>query len=94
MNGVTRVTVKLYITLDGKVVKEEGELEAANVAELLGELARRHGRAFRDEIYDGNGIKNYHIVLRNGRAVDRSSPGSVVLGEGDTVHIFPPVSGG
>lgn len=91
---MAKVTAKLYTILDGEILKEDRELEAADVAELLDALAQRHGRSFREEIYNGNEIKNYHIVLHNGQVIDRASPGSVALGEGDTVHIFPPVSGG
>ena len=46
------------------------------------------------DIFDGGEIKNFYIVLHNGRMVDRSQPGKVLLNDGDTVHIFPPVSGG
>jgi MoaD family protein len=91
---VARTTVKLLTTLGGRLVKDNGELEADDMAQVLEQLAARHGKDFREEIYDGEGIKNYYIVLHNGEVIDRERPGTVALSDGDTVHIFPPVSGG
>ena len=91
---MAKVTLKFYSTLDDRIVREDGKLEAMNIAQLLELLAKKYGRAFREEIYDGGGIKNYYIVLHNGKAVPREKPGNVLLGDGDSVHIFPPVSGG
>lgn len=91
---LAQVDVKLFTTLDGRLIKDNSRLEARDVAQLLEALASRHGRSFREEIYDGNEIKNFYIVLHNGLIVDRERPASAVLGDGDTVHIFPPVSGG
>jgi MoaD family protein len=91
---LAKVTVKLLTAFGGKLVKDDGELEAADMARLLEQLAARHGKDFRDEIYDGEGIRNFYIVLHNGVVIDREHPGAVSLSDGDTVHIFPPVSGG
>ena len=93
-SGEAKVTASLYTTLGGKIVKETTHVEAANLAELLEALASKYGREFREEIYDGGEIKNYYIVLHNGNFVDRRNPGGAALAGGDTVHIFPPVSGG
>jgi MoaD family protein len=91
---VARTVVKLFTTLGEKLVKDDGEFEASDIAQVLEQLAAKHGDEFRREIYDGQGIKNYYIVLHNGEIVDREHPDSVPLADGDTVHIFPPVSGG
>ena len=91
---MAKVTLKLYTMLDDRIVKENGEFEAADIAQLLETLAKKYGKEFREEIYDGGEIKNYYIVLHNGQVVGREEPGKVLLGDGDSVHIFPPVSGG
>jgi len=91
---LAKVTVKLLTTFGGRLVKDDGEVEAADVAHALDRLADKHGEDLRDEIYDGKAIRNFYIVLHNGVAVDREHPGDVSLCDGDTVHIFPPVSGG
>jgi MoaD family protein len=89
-----RVNVRLSTVLDGRLVKENTQFEAASIADLLGILAQKYGDSFRREIFDGHGVMNYYIVLHNGSVIDREKPEDVVLADGDTVHIFPPVSGG
>ena len=91
---MAKTTVKLLTTLGGKLVKNDGEFEAASVAEVLEQLAAKHGDEFREEVFSGDAVKNYYIVLHNGVIVDREHPEKAVLSDGDTVHIFPPVSGG
>jgi MoaD family protein len=91
---VAKTTVKLFTTLGGKLVKDDGELEATDVAQVLEQLAAKHGEYFRKEIYSGGSVKNYYIVLHNGAFVDREHPDEALLADGDTIHIFPPVSGG
>ena len=91
---MAKVSVKIYTALGGKIVKEDSEFDAADIKQLLEILAEKHGKHFREEIFDGGEIKNYYILLHNGQVIDRQAPGKVLLSEGDTVHIFPPVSGG
>ena len=91
---MARVTARLLPVLNGRIIRENTDTEAATVEELLEALARKYGTDFREDIFDGGEIKNFYIVLHNGRMVDRSQPGKVLLNDGDTVHIFPPVSGG
>jgi len=91
---MAKASVKLLTTLDGKLIKDDGELEAVSVAQVLEQLATKHGDGFREEIYSGGPVKNYYIVLHNGVIIDREHPEESLLADGDTVHIFPPVSGG
>jgi MoaD family protein len=91
---LAKVRVKLFTALGGKIVKEDSNFDAADIGQLLEILAQKHGKDFRDEIFEGGEIKNFYILLHNGQVVDRQNPGRVSLNEGDTIHIFPPVSGG
>jgi molybdopterin converting factor small subunit len=85
---------KLYTALSGEVLKDEVQLEAHSLTSFLDKLAAHYGPRFREEVYDNGVIKNYHIVLLNGKVVDRESLSSVSLGSVNSVHIFPAVSGG
>lgn len=91
---MAKATVKLLTTLGAKLVRHDGEFEARNVAQVLDRLAGKYGSEFREEIYDGGEIKNFYIVLHNGEVIDREHPEAVPLSDGDTIHVFPPVSGG
>jgi len=91
---LAKVTARLLTVLNGKIVREHIDTEAATVEEVLETLAHKYGTDFREDIFDDGEIKNFYIVLHNGQMVDRSQPGKVLLNDGDTIHIFPPVSGG
>ena len=54
----------------------------------------KFGKGFREEIYDNGEVKNYYIILLNGQPVDREKVALTLLQDGDTLHLFPPVSGG
>ena len=91
---MAKVTAKLFIAVDGKVVNELEQLECGNVGQLLETLARKYGKGFRGEIYDGKSVKSPYILLHNGKVVNRQEPAKVLLSDGDIVHIFMPLSGG
>jgi molybdopterin converting factor small subunit len=91
---MAKVTAKLLIAVDGKVVDRLEQLECGNVGHLLETLARKYGKGFCGEIYDGKSVKRPYILLHNGKVVDRQEPSKVLLSDGDTVHIFMPLSGG
>ena len=91
---MAKVFVKFYAALGGRIVKEDTELNAGNIRQILEKLAEKHGKHFREEIFDDGEVKNYYILLHNGQAVSRKAPEKALLSEGDTVHIFPPISGG
>ena len=91
---MAKVKASILTVLDGKIVREHIGTEAATVEEVLEILARKYGPVFREDIYDGGEIKNFYVVLHNGMMIDRSRPEKALLSDGDTIHIFPPVSGG
>lgn len=48
----------------------------------------------KDEIFEGDNLKKYYIILVNGVRIDLLSNLETVVKDGDIVHVFPPVSGG
>jgi molybdopterin converting factor small subunit len=85
---------KLYTALSGEVLKGEVEMEAQSLPSFLDKLAAHYGPRFREEVYDNGVVKNYHIVLLNGKVVDREALSSVPLERENSIYIFPAVSGG
>jgi molybdopterin converting factor small subunit len=85
---------KLYTALKGEVLKDEVQMEAWSLSLFLDKLAAHYGPLFREEVYDNGVVKNYHIVILNGKVVDRESLSGVSLESVNSVHIFPAVSGG
>jgi molybdopterin converting factor small subunit len=88
------VLAKIYTTFGTRLVKGSYPVNGTTVAEALESLAEKLGREFRDEVYNKGEVKNYHILLLNGQPVDREAVESIAVKDGDTIHIFPPVSGG
>jgi molybdopterin synthase sulfur carrier subunit len=61
---------------------------------LLETLAERIPGA-RDILFEEDGaIRDYVIMMRNGRRIDRDDAQNTILCDGDEVALFPPVSGG
>jgi molybdopterin converting factor small subunit len=85
---------KLYTALSGEVLKDEVQLDAQSLTSFLDKLAAHYGPRFREEVYDKGVVKNYHIVLLNGKVVDREGLSSVSVERENSVYIFPAVSGG
>lgn len=91
---MARVVINVFTTLKEAIGTGRVEVEGNNVGDLLDELARRFGQRFRNELYDGDKIKEYFILLLNGRVVDKKQIQSTVVKDGDVMHIFPPIAGG
>ncbi|MFH1421244.1 MAG: MoaD/ThiS family protein [Planctomycetota bacterium] len=85
---------KLYTTLSSNVLKGEVKLEADSLVSFLDKIAEKYGNTFKEEVYNKGVVKNYHIILLNGKVVDRENLSNVDLQETNSVHIFPAVSGG
>ncbi len=64
------------------------------MAALLDELVRRFGERMAEQLY-GMGSKKFRtMVIVNGRSINTLSGLYTKLKDGDTVAIFPPISGG
>lgn len=92
MNVRVEYTAQLKAALG--VGEESVEVnDACSPAELLGQLAQRHGERFRAMVMGENGKKLPWIMLAvGGEAVGFDSPRK--LRDGDLVSIMTPMSGG
>lgn len=91
--------MRLFTTLRELAGKGEETLEFSakrvTVKDVLEGLARRHGKAFEDYLYDSKGKVREHLqLLVNGKSVSLMEELETKLREGDQVAIVPPVGGG
>jgi len=94
-----RVSVRMFTTLRELAGKGEETLEfgvgVVTVKDVLGELVRRHGKAFKDYLYDEEERVEEHLqLLVNGKRVGLLEELETRLKEGDQVAIVPPIGGG
>lgn len=94
-----KVSVRLFTTLRELAGRSEEsvELSARNVTvkDALEALAEKHGKAFREYLYDEKGRVREHLqLLVNGKSVSLLEEMETQLKEGDQVAIVPPVGGG
>ncbi len=61
---------------------------------LLLELSDRHGNAFRDRMFEGEGFSPTLIILVNGRHIEHLQGPETPVGSDDVIAIFPVVAGG
>lgn len=94
-----RISVRMFTTLRELAGKGEETLEfdagVVTVRDVLGELAKRHGKAFRDYLYNEEGKVQEHLqLLVNGKRMDLLEELETRLKERDQVAIVPPIGGG
>lgn len=91
---MARVKVKIYTVFGKRLINDEHNVDASDVSNVLEWLASHYGRHFRREVYDGDSVKNNYVLLLNGVPLDRVNLEGQRLKNGDTLLIFPPMSGG
>jgi len=94
-----RVSVRMFTTLRELAGKGQETLEfdagVVTVRDVLGELVKRHGKAFRDYLYDEEEKVQEHLqLLVNGKSIDLLDELETRLKEKDQVAIVPPIGGG
>ncbi len=94
-----KVSVRLFTTLRELAGRGEEPVEfsAKNITlkDVLEALATKHGKAFREYLYDEEGKIREHLqLLVNGKSVGLLEGMKTRLKEGDQVAIVPPVGGG
>ncbi len=67
---------------------------APTVRRLLEELSAQHGAAFRNRVFEGEGLSSTLIVLVNGRHVEHLAGIETPVAPDDVVAIFPMIAGG
>ncbi|MBD6955490.1 MAG: ubiquitin-like small modifier protein 1 [Thermoplasmata archaeon] len=86
--------VQYFATLRKITGKQEEEISAKNVDELLRKILEEYGEPFRNALYDKDGFRKGVIILKNGKNILYLKNLETELSDSDTVSIFPPVAGG
>lgn len=64
------------------------------LAALVAEVARKNREGY-DAIFDEHGaFREFVILMQNGRRVETSEAGTIMVADGDEIAAFPPVAGG
>ncbi len=70
-------------------------LKGRTVGDLLQQLCGKHGRNFRETVFNKQGsVRPYIKILVNGRGLHVLHGLETTLSDGDVVAIFPPIAGG
>lgn len=92
------IIVKFFTVLREITGKKDEKAEFSNsptINDLLNYLSRKHGRQFRDYVYNASGKpRGYLQFLINGKSITTLEGFRTRLKEGDKVAIIPPVGGG
>jgi molybdopterin converting factor small subunit len=91
---MSTVTIKMYSLLSDKLGKDELKVMAGNVSGAVERLKEIFGAPLIEALFEGDQIKERYIFLINGHRVFRDNFEKARLGEGDILHIFPPLAGG
>lgn len=85
-----------YYRDDTKCKSEELDIAPLTALELIRYLAEKHGKHFAGRVLyaGGKDIDHQVIFLLNGRNIDFLDGSSTMIGEDDTVSLFPRVAGG
>lgn len=92
--GNMDVQIRLFATFQEAI--GEGSLDRevaaeATVGDLLRPLAAEHPDL---DLFEDGSLRGYVTVLQNGENVGHGEGLETPLAEGDTISVFPPVSGG
>jgi molybdopterin synthase sulfur carrier subunit len=90
-----KIKVKFFASFRELFGERQREVElqnGSNMMDLLNLLCDSSKR--RAGIFDGNELKPYLAILKNGEHIHHLNGLETKLDDGDTVVIFPPVGGG
>lgn len=88
------VQVRLFATFREAVGEDTLDREVpddASVGDLLRPLAAEHPDL---DLFEDGSLRGYVTVLQNGENVGHDEGLDTPLSDGDTISVFPPVSGG
>jgi MoaD family protein len=94
---LARVTVRLFTALRAIADEDEAQIEAGDVREALGVLAKKYGTEFKESLFDPEGkidLRFYRIFFLNEQVLTPQDGLEKPLHDGDLLQIFPPVVGG
>ncbi len=91
---MAKVSIRVYATTREIFPHGNIETEGETVIEVLRKLVEKFPD-IKDEILDENlDLGDRYIYLLNGRNVNFMKSGETRLENGDTISVFPPVTGG
>lgn len=86
--------VRYFALLRNITGKQEEQIEAKNVKELLDKLILKYGKSFEKEYFDQEKLKKGVNILKNGRNILHINQLDTELDSSDIVSLFLPLSGG
>jgi molybdopterin synthase sulfur carrier subunit len=87
------ITVKLFAGLRKTAGSREVMLEAGSLHAALDELVTRIP-ALQPAVWDGVALSPHVVLTLNGQVLDTQAELDLALQAGDTLAIFPPITGG
>ena len=90
-----KVKVQFFASFRETFNTKESDIELLNgtaIRDLLNELCDTFER--RDALFDGDNLRHYIAILKNGRTIHYLHGLDTKLDENDTIVIFPPADGG
>jgi len=92
---LARVTVRLYADLRAAAGKDEVEIDARSVKDLVDALVSKFGTPLREALLNQDGkLEEFYRIYVNKRIVAEDELDKMLLVDGDVVQMFPPVAGG
>ena len=96
MNHITSVTLKLLALFHHQIGQHEVSYEAETVGELLDKFLAEYHNSLETTLYDPDTkkLRDFILILLNGRNIIFLDGLKTKLKEGDVVAISPPIAGG
>ena len=92
---MARVIVRLYADLRAAAGKDEVEIDARSVKDLVDTLVTKFGTPLREALLNQDGkLEEFYRIYVNKRIVAEDELDKMLLADGDIVQMFPPVAGG
>lgn len=92
---MAKLTVRLYTALKEKAGTDRIDVDCETVARAITCLSEQLVAEARDGLFDQNGkVRSRFTLCLNSALLDPKKLDAVVVQEGDTLHIMPPIAGG
>jgi molybdopterin synthase sulfur carrier subunit len=92
---LARVIVRLYADLRAAAGKDEVEIDAKSIKDLVDALVTKFGTPLREALLNQDGkLEEFYRIYVNKRIVTEDKLDETLLADGDIVQMFPPVAGG
>ncbi|MFZ0004857.1 MAG: MoaD family protein [Methanoregula sp.] len=68
--------------------------EGIVLSDLVKEVAGRNREGYQAIFDEQDAFKEFVILMQNGKRVETSAAGTILVKDGDDIAVFPPVAGG